>query len=73
MQTPIAKHQEELGRVGDRIEQERRIKDNTRRPTEPTDLGPWGPTETEPPTKKHVGAGPISPTHLEQMSSLVLI
>ena len=31
-------------------------------PTESTHLGPWGLTETEPPTKVHTGAGHKPPT-----------
>lgn len=46
IQKPTAKHQLELGescgRLGDRSEQARVIKDTTRRSTESTDLGPWG-------------------------------
>jgi hypothetical protein len=46
MQRPTAKHQAEVKkpceRVWDRIEQARRVKDTTRRPTESTNLGPLG-------------------------------
>jgi hypothetical protein len=35
------------------------VKDTTRRPTESTNLGPWGFTTTEPPSN-----GPRPPTHL---------
>jgi hypothetical protein len=42
VQKPTVKHQAELGdsRVEDRIEQARRVKDITRRPTGSTNLGP---------------------------------
>jgi hypothetical protein len=56
MQRPTSKHQAELtesyGRVKDKIEKAGRVKDITRRPTESTNLGPWGLIETEPPTRK---------------------
>jgi hypothetical protein len=55
---------ESCGRVGGRSEQIRGVKDTTRRPTEPTNLGPWGLTETGPPTREHAEAGPGPPTHL---------
>ena len=42
-----------LWKSGDRTEQARGVKDTTRRPTESTNLGPWGLTETEPSTKEH--------------------
>jgi hypothetical protein len=55
MQRPTAKHQAKLRelceRVGHRIELAR--EDTTGRPTESTNLGPWGLTDTEPPTKYH--------------------
>ena len=36
-----------------------------KKPTaQPTNLGPWGLTETEPPTKEHAGAGPKPLIHL---------
>ena len=57
---------ESCDRTGDRGEQARGAKDTTRRPTESTSLGPWGLTETEPPTKEHTWARPSSlppPTH----------
>ena len=64
MQRPTAKHQAELkescGRVGDRIERAGEVKDITRRPTESSNLDPWGLTETEPPTKEHAGADPTN-------------
>jgi hypothetical protein len=64
MQRPTTKHQSELrescGRVGDKTERAKGVKD-TRRPTESTNLGSWGLTETEPPTKEHAGAGPSAP------------
>ena len=45
-----------LWKSEDRTEQARGVKDTTRRPTESTNLGPWGLTDTEPPTKEHAGA-----------------
>ncbi|XP_055455210.1 transmembrane protein 244 [Psammomys obesus] len=39
---------------GGRIEAPSRDKDSTRRPAEPTNLGPWLLTETETPTKEQV-------------------
>jgi hypothetical protein len=41
------------GRRGGRIEGARGIKDTTRKPAESTHLGPWGLTETEPPSREH--------------------
>jgi hypothetical protein len=49
--------------LGDRSEQAGRIKDTTRF-TESTNLGPWGLTESGPPTREHAGAGPRLSTHL---------
>ena len=46
----------------DRSEPVRR--DTSRRPTESTNLGPWGLTEPQPPSRELAGAGPRSPTHL---------
>ena len=43
---------ESYGRGGGRIKGDREVKDTTRKPTESTNLGPWGLTETEPPTRK---------------------
>jgi hypothetical protein len=40
----------------DKTEGTRGYKDTTRRPTTITNLGSWGLTETEPPSKKHAGA-----------------
>jgi hypothetical protein len=51
-------------RMGDRTEQAGEIKDTTRRPTESTNMGPWGLTEPGPPTREHAGAGPRPPTLL---------
>jgi hypothetical protein len=55
MQISSVKHQAELGessgRIGDRTEQARGIKDITRRPTEATNLGSCWFTEIEPPNK----------------------
>ena len=36
------------------------VKDTTRRPTESTNLDPWGLTVAEIPTKEHSRAGPSS-------------
>jgi hypothetical protein len=60
-----AKHQMELGesngRVRGRIEGARMVKSTTKRPTEPTYLGPWELTEVEPSPKEHYGLdlGPL--------------
>jgi hypothetical protein len=43
---------ESCGRVEGRMKRARRVKDTSRRPTEATNLGRWGLTETEPPTKE---------------------
>lgn len=70
MQQPTAKHQVELGkscgRVGDRTEQVRGVKDTTRfRVNSPGTTGAGGGiTEAELPTKEHAGGGPRPPTHL---------
>jgi hypothetical protein len=60
METDAVTHSQTSGgvgescrRVGGRIEGAGRIKDTTRRPTELINLGPWGLTETESPTKEH--------------------
>ena len=50
-------------RVEARIEKTRVDKD-TRKPKESTNPGPWGLTETKPPTKEHPWARPSPPTHL---------
>jgi hypothetical protein len=34
------------------------------RPTESTNLGPWGLIEAGPPTREHAGPGTRPPTHL---------
>jgi hypothetical protein len=60
-----AKHQAEFGSlVGHSIEKARGAKDTTKRPSESINLGPWGLTETEPPTKEHAGTGLRPHTHL---------
>jgi hypothetical protein len=41
------------GRGEGRIEEAREVKNNTRKPTESTSLGQWGPSETEPPTREY--------------------
>jgi hypothetical protein len=68
IQRPTAKYQAELGesygRVGDRSEQTRGVKDTIIRPTETTNLGAWGLTEPGPPTREHAGAEPRTPKHL---------
>jgi hypothetical protein len=55
-ETP-AKHQAEPGksfwRRGRRIEGDRGVEDTTRKPTDSTNLGPQGLTETEPTTREH--------------------
>ena len=52
---------EEWGVGSSRLEGSRTAQDD---PTESTHLGPWGLTETEPPTKEHAEVGPRPPTHL---------
>ena len=44
--------------LGGRIVGVRGVKDTKRRPTDSTNLGPWGLTEARPPTREHTGAGP---------------
>ena len=51
-------------RSGRRIDGTRGVKDTTRRPTESTNLGTQGLTETEPPTKEHAGAGASPSPHV---------
>lgn len=46
------------------------VKDTTR-PTESNNLGPWGLTENEPPTKEHEGAGTRPYTFVANVSSCV--
>jgi hypothetical protein len=68
MQRPTAKYQMELrescGRMGDRFEGTGGVMGTTRKSTESTKPGLWGLTEIEPPTKKHAGARPQTPTYL---------
>jgi hypothetical protein len=74
MQRPTARHQIGLNgsceRVGNRIEG---VKDNTRRPTESTNLGPWDLKETEPLTKEHAWAGLSTPYRFVADYNLVFI
>ena len=69
MQRYTARHQEKLqvpcGRVGDRNDQAREIKNTQRKPTESTNMGPREITETELLTKEQTEAGSKTPTHLE--------
>jgi hypothetical protein len=53
---------ESCRKVGDRIEQAGGAKDITKRPTESTNMGPWGLTETEPPIIEFARARPSPPT-----------
>jgi hypothetical protein len=46
------KIEESYERVRRRIEGPEEDRDSTRRPTEPTNLDPWGLPDTEPPTKE---------------------
>lgn len=39
-------------------------RDSSGRLTESTNLDPWGLSKTEPPTKEHAQAGPMSPVHM---------
>ena len=59
------------GRVEGRNEGPELVKDSTRRPTVLTNLGPWGLTKTEPPTKEHAWTGPRTLSHIQKMCSLV--
>jgi hypothetical protein len=68
METDAETHRQSVGRAQGllwksrgRIEGARRVKGSTNRPTEPANLGPWGLTETEPPTKEHAWTGPRPP------------
>ena len=55
---------EAYGRVKRRIEGPKEYRDSTGRPTESTNLDPWGLLETEPPTKEHTQAGLRAPEHM---------
>ena len=55
---------ESCGRGRERIEGAGEVKNTTRRPTELTNVGPWGLTETEPSTEGHGWTGTRSPTHM---------
>jgi hypothetical protein len=61
MQIPTDKHWTEVrdsfGRVERRIEVLEGDKNSIGRPTESTNLDPWGLSETEPPTKEHTLVG----------------
>ena len=59
----IRRSWEDYRRIG-RTEEPEEDMDSTRRPTELTNLNPWGLPETEPPTKEHTWAGPRPPTHM---------
>jgi hypothetical protein len=61
------------GKIKGGIEGARQVKDTTRRPTEPANLGQCGLTETEPPTEEHTQSGPRLAIHLQQMCSFVFI
>lgn len=50
--------------VGERIKRIKAIKDNTRIPTESTNLGQGELTETESPTKEHAWTGLRCPTQM---------
>ena len=62
----IGRAQEVLWKIGGKVwfVGTRGVKDTTRRPTEPTNLGPWGLTETEPSTGENAWSGPRPPTHI---------
>ena len=49
------------------------VKDTTRRPIELINLGPWALTETKPPTKDLIWAGPRHRIHLYQMCSFIFM
>ena len=48
---------ESYGKVGGRIKESKQNRDPTGKPTESTNLGPWGFLETEPPTKEQALTG----------------
>jgi hypothetical protein len=48
---------ESYRRFGRRTERSEEDRDSTERPTESTNLDPWGLPETEPPTKERAWAG----------------
>ena len=59
METVVETHSQTFGRAwgvlwkgGERNEGVRGVKDTTRKPTESTNLGPWGLRETETPIKE---------------------
>jgi hypothetical protein len=68
MQRCTAKNWMELkdfcGRVGGIIEGPKRDRNSMGRPTELTNLDPWGLSETEPTTKEHKWAEPRPPAHM---------
>jgi hypothetical protein len=71
MQRPTAKHWMQLrdfyGRFRERIDSPEGDRNSTRRPTESTNLDPWGFWETEPPAKEHTQSRSSSsppPTHV---------
>ena len=55
---------ESYERVGRKIEGHEEDRDSTERPTESTDLDPWGLQETESQTKEQAWAGPSLPVHI---------
>jgi hypothetical protein len=70
METDAEIHSQTLGRAQEnlyksegRIVGDRKIKNTSRRPTESTNLGSWGLTETKPPMKEHAWARPRPPIH----------
>jgi hypothetical protein len=58
------KLREFYGRVGGRTERPEDDRDFTEKPTESTNLDPWGLPETESPTKEQAQAGPRSLAHV---------
>lgn len=55
---------------GQRIERAGGGEDTTKRLTESTNLGPWGLTENETPTKEHAGAASLPPFVAEVLLGL---
>ena len=49
------------------------VRNSTGRPTELTNLNPWGLSETEQPIKDHTQTGPRPPTHMQLMCSSVFL
>jgi hypothetical protein len=64
---------ESCRRKEEKIQGSIEVKDTTRKPTESTNLGLQGLTETEPPTKEHICDRLKPSTHMELMCSIVFM